>query len=42
MVAVQEFWRPVVQEDYNMNENFLSGSSNENFTPDTAVKSYGG
>ena len=35
-MAVQGFGRPVVQEDYNMNENFLSGSSNKSFTPDTA------
>jgi hypothetical protein len=36
LVAVQGFGRPVVQKDYNMIENFLSGSSIESFTPDTA------
>jgi len=40
-VAVQGFGWPVVQEDYNMNENFLSGSLIKSFTPDTAVKSHG-
>jgi len=34
VVAVQGFGRPVVQKDYNMNENFLSGSSAKSFTPD--------
>ena len=36
LAAVQGFGRPVVQKDYNMNENFLSGSSAKSFTPDTA------
>ena len=35
LVAVQGFGRPVVRKDYNMNENFLSGSSIKSFTPDT-------
>jgi len=37
MVAVQGFGLVVVQEDFNMNENFLSGSLNKKFTIDTRV-----
>ena len=39
LVGVQGFGRPVAQKGHNMNENFLSGSSAESFTLDTAVKS---
>jgi hypothetical protein len=35
-MVVQGFGRPVAQKGYNMNENFLSGSSIKSFTPDTA------
>jgi len=35
-MAVQGFGGPLVQKDYNMNENLLSGSSIRSFTPDTA------
>jgi 3-oxoacyl-[acyl-carrier-protein] synthase III len=35
LMAVQGFGRPLVQKDYNMNENLLSGSSIRSFTPDT-------
>jgi hypothetical protein len=36
MMAVQGFGRPVVQKDCSINENFFSGSSIKNSTPDTA------
>jgi len=36
LVAVQGFGRPVVQKDYDMNENLLSEISIKSFTPDTA------
>jgi len=36
LAAVQGFGRPVVPKDYNMNENFLSGSSAKSFTSGTA------
>jgi len=37
MLAVLGFGRPVVLEEYNMNENFPSGSSLKRLTPGPAA-----